>query len=176
MTSAPVTAWPERLALTALVLGFIVLALYGMRAGWRGRARRQASIPAPASTLTARDGSAPRGVLLQVPGRFIGTSIHGDWLDRVVVHDLGVPSPAVLLIHPEGLLLRRTGARDVAIPVADLDNAGFDSAVGGDVVDGALIVTWRLGGHVLDTGFRPQATESYRALADAIDNVRSHSE
>jgi hypothetical protein len=172
VTSAPVTAWPERLALTFLVLGFIVLAVWGMARGWRRRARRHAHLPAPATSL----GTTSATALLQVPGRFVGTSVHGDWLDRVVVHDLGVPSPAVVLVHPTGIELRRTGARDVAIPIELIDAVTVDTAVGGDVVDGALIITWRLGDHVIDTGFRPKAAASYAALKDTIERVRSTTE
>jgi hypothetical protein len=169
VTSAPVTAWPERLALTFLVLGFIVLALMGMRRGWRARARRQAHLPAPDTSLATTSATA----LLQVPGRFVGTSMHGDWLDRVVVHDLGVPSPAVVVVHPAGIEFRRTGALDVAIPIGAIEAVSLDTAVGGDVVDGALIITWRLGEHRLDTGFRPKAPASYAALKDTIERVRS---
>jgi hypothetical protein len=169
VTSAPVTAWPERLALTLLVLGFIVLAIMGMARGWRRRGERQSHLPTPATSLGTTNATA----LLQVPGRFVGTSMHGDWLDRVVVHDLGVPSPAVVVIHPTGIEFRRTGARDLAIPIGVVDAVSLDTAVGGDVVDGALIITWRLGDHVVDTGFRPKAAQSYAALKDTIERVRS---
>ena len=166
MTQMPVTNWPERIALTLLVIAVMVAVFVAMRRGWVARGRRQAHIPAPA-TRVGDQGSA----LLQLPGRFIGTSTHGDWLDRVVVHDLGVPSRATLLVHPQGVHFRREGARDVAIPVEDIVEVKLSDAVGADVVDHAIVITWALGSVTLDTGFRASTAEGHAVGISAITSV-----
>ena len=83
---ATVSDWPARLALVALVAGLIALALWGMRRGWQGRVARHSSMAEP----SAFDAPASSGV----PGLYLGTSMSGDWLDRVAVHELGVRSRA----------------------------------------------------------------------------------
>ena len=163
MKQVEVTNWPERIALTLLVLGILALVFLAMRRGWINRGRRQATIPAPATTI-GNSGS----VLLQVPGRFVGSSTHGDWLDRVVVHDLGVPSKATLVVHADGVHFRRTGARDVAIPASAIAAVRLADAVGADVVSNAIVVTWTLGSAVIDSGFRADTTAAHAAALSAL--------
>ena len=166
MSSAPVTDWPERIALTLATVGLLLLAFYGMRRGWRARAGRQSAIPAPVESL----GTAASAIV-QFPGRFIGSSISGDWLDRVVVHDLGIPSKCTMFVHSEGVVFRREGARDVCIPSASVREIRIDDAVGADVVDSAVVVTWELGPALIDTGFRAQASGAYKAILTAVTSI-----
>lgn len=170
MKQMPVTNWPERIALTLLVIGVMALIFWAMRKGWLARAARQSHIPAPLTRI----GDAST-VLLQVPGRFVGTSIHGDWLDRVVVHDLGVPSKATLQVHAGGVQLYRVGARDVAIPREDIVEASLADAVGADVVNNSIVLTWRLGPVTVDSGFRPDTTAAHAAAISAITSLLSRS-
>lgn len=170
MKQMPVTNWPERIALTLLVVGIMALIFWAMRRGWLARAARQSHIPAPLTQV-----GDPSTVLLQVPGRFVGTSIHGDWLDRVVVHDLGIPSKATLQVHAGGLALHRMGARDVAIPREDIVEASLADAVGADVVNNSIVVTWRLGPVIVDSGFRPDSTAAHAAAMAAINSLLSRS-
>ena len=100
---ATVSDWPARLALVALVAGLIALALWGMRRGWQGRVARHSSMAEP----SAYDAPASSGV----PGLYLGTSISGDWLDRVAVHELGVRSRASFHLVDGGVGIRRDGAR-----------------------------------------------------------------
>ncbi|MFM9135238.1 MAG: hypothetical protein ACKOT0_07375 [bacterium] len=160
--SAPVTQWPLRVALVGLMVGLIALVLLGMRRGWKARAARQGDLPLPPA-----DGLG-QATLGPVPGVFVGTSSAGDWLDRVVVHDLGVRSRADLLAGPSGVLLERTGARDGFVPRAALRGARADRGVAGKAYerDGVLVLTWELGGRLVDTGFRADvAAEQAEALA-----------
>lgn len=163
--SAPVTQWPLRILLVLVVLAVIALVLLAMRAGWRGRARRQADVaepPLPPETLAAVTCGPVTGV-------YLGSTEHGDWLDRIVVHDLGVRSRATAEVGPEGVALRREGARDVLIPAASVRDAGMARGIAGKAYerDGVLVVTWDLGGRLVDTGFRADVAEEQRALRDA---------
>lgn len=159
--SATVTQWPLRIALVALMVALIALVLVGMRRGWKARAARQSDLPAPET-----DG-LERATLGPVPGVFVGSSSAGDWLDRIVVHDLGVRSRADLLVGPSGVLLERAGARDVFVPRSALRAVRSDRGIAGKAYerDGVLILTWELGGRLVDTGFRADvAAEQLEAL------------
>lgn len=164
--SAPVTQWPLRILLVLVVLGVIALVLLGMRAGWRRRARAQGDIAEPLlppevlADITAGPAS----------GVFLGSTHHGDWLDRIVVHDLGVRSRAIAEVGPAGVAVRREGARDVFIPAATVRGAGMARGIAGKAYerDGVLVVTWELGGRLVDTGFRADVADDQVVLRDAI--------
>lgn len=163
--SAEVTQWPLRLLLVAAVLAIIALVLLAMRRGWRNRAARQSDIaeppPAPES-LEARDFGP-------VEGTYLGSTTAGDWLDRIVVHDLGVRSRAEIEVGPPGVLLRREGARDLFIPGGALLAARADRGIAGKVYErgGVLIITWDLDGRLVDTGFRADEADE-QVAAEAV--------
>ena len=166
-TSAPVTQWPLRALLVLIVLGVIALVLLGMRRGWRRRAHSQGDYPEPPMPASwPEDASATACV----PGVFLGTTTHGDWLDRIVVHDLGVRSRAMIAVSPVGVTLLREGALDLLIPAASLHGAGLARGIAGKAYerDGVLVITWDLGGRLIDTGLRADAAEDQRILLDAI--------
>ena len=168
-TSAPVTQWPERLMLVGLVLVAILAALWGMRRGWRRRADRQVDLSAPApapSALTSVD-------LGPVPGVYLGSTFHGDWLDRIVVHEMGVRSRASCEVGYEGILLRREGARDLFVPAENLFSVGTARGIAGKAYErgGVLVVTWDLGDKVLDTGFRADAAEDQESLLAVLQGL-----
>jgi hypothetical protein len=164
-TSAPVTQWPLRILLVLLVLAVIALVLAGMRAGWRRRARGQGDVIAPELPPEV----LPDIVVGPVGGVFVGSTNHGDWLDRIVVHDLGVRSRAVAEIGSSGVALRREGARDVFIPASGVHGAEFARGIAGKAYerDGVLVITWDLGGRLVDTGFRADVAGDQRRLRDA---------
>lgn len=164
--SAPVTQWPLRILLVLVMVGVIALVLLGMRAGWRRRAGRQADVAEPALP----PAFLPDRTVGPVSGVFLGSTHHGDWLDRIVVHDLGVRSRAIAEVGLSGIALRREGARDVFIPAAAVRGAGMARGIAGKAYerDGVLVVTWDLGGRLVDTGFRADAAEEQRVLLDAI--------
>jgi hypothetical protein len=164
--SAPVTQWPMRILLVLVVLGVIALVLLGMRAGWLRRARAQSDIAEPLlpPDVLADPTTEPVG------GVFLGSTQHGDWLDRIVVHDLGVRSRATAEVGAAGVALRREGARDVFIPGECVRGAGMARGIAGKAYerDGVLIITWDLGGRLVDTGFRADVAEEQLILRDAI--------
>lgn len=164
--SAPVTQWPLRALFVLIVLAAIAAALWGMRRGWTARAARQADLgmpPEPPVGLSAVDGTGVGGV-------FLGTTTHGDWLDRIVVHDLGVRSRAVCDVGPEGVLLRREGARDLYVPSALLRSVTTARGIAGKAYErgGVLVMTWDLDGRLVDTGFRADAAEDQGRVLEAI--------
>ncbi|MBM3685965.1 MAG: hypothetical protein FJW85_03055 [Actinobacteria bacterium] len=165
-SSAPVTQWPLRIALVLVVVAVIALVLLGMRAGWRRRARLQADLPAPALPPSTSLAS----VVGPVPGVFLGSTAHGDWLDRIVVHDLGVRSRATAEVGAQGIALRRQGARDVFIPAEALHDAQTGRGIAGKAYerDGVLVLTWELGGRLVDTGFRADVGDEQGELHEAI--------
>lgn len=164
--SAPVTQWPLRILLVFLVIAVIALVLLAMRAGWRRRARLQVDVaepPLPPDTVA-------ESVCGPVGGIFVGSTSHGDWLDRIVVHDLGVRSRASVEVGREGVAVRRQGARDLLIPAASVRGAEMARGIAGKAYerDGVLVVTWDLGGRLMDTGIRADAADEQRALREAI--------
>lgn len=162
--SAPVTQWPLRIGLVLVVVGIIALVLLAMRRGWVRRARSQSSIPAPAIPASVSPGAAAYG------GVFLGSTSHGDWLDRIVVHDLGVRSRVEIEVDEHGVCLWRQGARDLFIPAGDLRGGQAARGIAGKAYerDGVVVITWELGGRLIDTGLRADAADDQRALLAAI--------
>ena len=159
---ATVSDLPARLALVALVVGLIALALWGMRRGWQGRVARHSSMAEP----SAFDAPASSGV----PGLYLGTSISGDWLDRVAVHELGVRSRASFHLVDGGVGIRRDGARSFLIPASAVRGVRTDRGVAGTVrgKDSVIVVTWMLADDVLDTGIRADDDADHAALLDGL--------
>lgn len=112
-----------------------------------------AAFPAPPFELTGEAGAA---MLPETTCVYEGTSMAGDWHDRVGQGDVAQPTPAVLHLSGAGLLIDRSGASPLWIPAGAIRGAHAGRSLAGTVQpnDGYLIVTWQLGGHLLDTGFR----------------------
>ena len=162
---AQVTNWPARILLVAAMLGLIALALWGMRRGWVNRGRRQADLPAPAT-------EPPAGAVLVSPveGLFAGTGASGSWMDRIVVHDLGVRSRASVSWGPSGVWFDREGARDLFIPATAIRAVRADRGVAGTVRarDSMVVVTWQLGDRQVETGFRADLTSAHATVLDGF--------
>lgn len=167
----------ERALWVIVLVVLAALVMYGMRRGWVNRARGQAAqLPEfPAAPV----GIAEQPQLLsEETGFYVGTTRAGDWQDRIVVGDVGHRAEAVAKLHESGLLLERTGATPLWIPAELFRDARVDHKLANKVVPGAgmLVVTWQLGDHALDTGFRaddkaPQTTwaETLRAMVPGRD-------
>jgi hypothetical protein len=108
---------------------------------------------------------------------YASTTTHGDWLDRIAVHGLGVRSNALAEVSEAGVLFSRQAAPDLFIPAADLVGAELAPGIAGKVTggEGIVLVTWRLGGRTLDTGFHPRAKAERARLVSEI-NVLSGQE
>lgn len=164
-TTPAVTDWPQRLALTFLVLAVVALTVYGMWHGWRARSRRQAFLPA-LPPLPTEPGTA----IASCEGRYVGTVFAPEWLNRVVAHGLGAPGRAGATVFPQGLQLDRDGEVAVFIPLAAIASVTSGRGLAAHVAekDGLLVVTWQLGDSLLATAFRADVTAEQAALADAL--------
>ena len=164
--SAPVTDWMPRILLTLAVLAIIGLGVWGMRRGWRARAARQSDVPVPPGPPAWFDSGMPPGV----PGTYVATTRSGDLLDRIVVHGLGHRGRAELHIGADGVLIDRVGEVPVWIPRESLTDVRLGSGQAQKAYEagGLILVTWRLGEHLLDTGFRADDPEAHLAAATEL--------
>jgi hypothetical protein len=154
-------------AQVALLLLLLVPALWGlMWWGWRSRGRRQDDVPA----LPAAPEPLPPSLFGPVEGVYVSSTRAGDWLDRVVAHGLGTRTEAQVSVHAEGVHVRRTGAPDVWVPVADLDGVRRERGAAGKFVgeQGLVVLTWTLGTARLDTALRPRYDRDRDGLEQAV--------
>jgi len=142
-----------RRLLAVLVLALVLVAVgTGMVRGWRARGRRQSGIAAPRVPPADLGGPA-----FTLTGTYVSTTTAGQFLDRVVAHGLGPRAAAELAVHPSGLVLSRDGADPLFVPAADVVGLGDSAGMAGKVLarPEILLIRWRAGDTVLDTGFRP---------------------
>jgi hypothetical protein len=176
--AAAVSDGTSRALLTALVVLAVVGVLVLMRRGWRRRAGRQADLPVPsdqplpgpAATPAAAPDADSATRCGPVSGRYLATTSTGDWLDRIVVHGLGVPSRADVTVRDDGVLITRTGARDLFVPRDDVLGARLGRGIAGAVYEegGLVVLSWQLGDQVLDTGFRAKQADEHAELVAAV--------
>ncbi|GIU57265.1 hypothetical protein [Arthrobacter sp. NicSoilC12] len=154
--------------LVTLVLIGVALALIAV--GWRNRLRRQSDVE-PLPEVPAELG-AP---LAAADGQYVASTTAGDWLDRIAVHNLGIRTNAKLSVHPEGVLFERAGAGPVFIPAGRLTAVRQESGMAGKFVekDGLLVLSWMLGSHELDTGYRTRRAEDKAVLLTTLQDLIS---
>lgn len=173
----------ERFVLTLLVIGLFLLVAFGMWRGWRRKAREQSVRYAPfpevpehlADPEVAR-GAGPRDT---ATGIYVATTRSGHWQDRIVTRGAGVRGPATLRRYTAGVVVDRDGAPGFFIPAESLVDAKTAKAMAGKVMgtNGLLVITWRLGETLVDTGFRgddisvyPQWIHALLAMAPPEDS------
>lgn len=157
-----------RIALTAGVLAIWSLGVWGMWRGWRGRIARTALPILPAAPeLPGAD------VVVPLVGVYLGTTYAGAWLERVAASRLGEPSSGWLRVFPTGLLVRRPSYDDLFLPAGALLSVRTDTAHAGRVIahDGLLVVGWRHGGQLLETGFRGNDRSRHAAVVAAVSEL-----
>jgi len=165
----PVTHLGERLAWSGLLLVLLLVLYLLMWRGWRRRAARQADLP----PLAERPDVLSGDLVPPVPGVYVSSTTAGDWLDRIVVRDLGVRSRAVAHVTGSGVSFDREGAADVFVPSAWLRGVRRERGMAGKFVEegGLVVVTWELGDRTLDTGFRADRSASVAVLVEAIGRL-----
>jgi hypothetical protein len=148
------------------ILLVIALVYWLMRQGWNWRKTVQSGLPEPAAVP-----SRPTEPILEAEGRYVGTTTAGNWLDRVAAHRLGDRSLVELTLAAEGLTVVRPASQSFFIPVGDLRGARLDKGLAGKVFPegGLLVVTWRLGDKLLDSGFRADRSEQHDNWVTAIE-------
>ena len=113
------------------VFGFLVVVAIGvvirrMLRGWRNRAQRQVALigdlPAPPELINSALVAPTRGL-------YLGSTIAGNWLDRVAADDLGHRCKAVLTRYPEGILLERSGAGPIWMPETSISGVRAERAM-----------------------------------------------
>ena len=153
----------------ALLVGLGALGLWGMVRGWRSRAARTAQIVPSVPAVPAEPG-APRTD--DVEAVYVSSTRAGDWLERVVAHDLGTRSPAQVRVHDAGVLITRTGARDLWVPAAALLDVSTSSGQAGKFVgrDELVVLTWvpdATTGTAIDTALLVRHDDERPVLLDA---------
>ena len=155
-----VTAWPQRLILTAVVVAVTALAVWGMWRSWHKRA----AVDLPVRT-------APQGYVadLEIPGRYVGTAPAEDWMRRVVANGMGAPGNAVASVAAPGVLLTRQGESPLYLAADQITGVELGRGVAGQVAekDGLVLWFWQAGDTALQTGFRPDAPQDVAHLLDA---------
>lgn len=155
-----VTAWPQRLALTALMIGIIALVCWGMWRNWHRRAQQK---------LAVQTVPADFQPVMQVEGFYLGTSPADNWMIRITANGMGAPGRAQVAVGEPGLLLRRLGEQDIYIAGDQIDAVELGRGVAADVAekDGVVLWFWRAGDVGLQTGFRPDAPGDVARLLGA---------
>ncbi|WP_249051677.1 hypothetical protein [Cellulomonas fimi] len=169
-----------RTALTvAVIVALGLVALLAMRRGWQRRASRSGAVvpelfPLPDDAALGGPRTAP------VEAVYVSSTTAGDWLDRVVAHDLGARSNAVVQVFDAGVRVLREGARDLFIPADRVRGVRTEGGMAGKFVggDGLVVVTWQApdpAAALLDTGFRTRRAADRAPLIDAVGALTADS-
>ena len=154
------------IALVAVCL----LAVYGLMVGWRHRGARQSGL---AALPAVPDGLGP-DLVTPVTGMYVSTTTAGSWQDRIVAHGLGRRAVGAIRLSAEGVCIERDGGDDIFVPAAALVDVTTAPGIAGKVIgqpDGILIVRWRLGETLVDSGFRADRVELQDDFLDAAADV-----
>lgn len=160
----------NKIASLLLVVVLAAVAAGLIAIGWRGRLKRQSGLgqlPEVPETLS------PAGIVAE--GQYVATTTAGDWLDRVAVHGLGFRGNAEMSVHPEGVLFDRKGTAPLFVPAAAVTDCGSAAGMAGKFVekDGLVVLSWRLGEHEFDTGFRTRLAADRQPLLEALQELIS---
>lgn len=145
---AAVTQWPLRIALVLATLAVIAAAVWLLRIGWvRRRDRQGMMLPAVHEPTVAALRAEPGH-----PGKYVGTVIAGNLIDRVVA--AGGVAAASVHVGAQGLLIDRQGPGAMLIPataVTDLTTVpGMLQRRYGR--QGIVLVSWLWGDREVSTG------------------------
>ncbi|NAZ84596.1 PH-like domain-containing protein [Kineococcus indalonis] len=163
-----------RFVWTIVLLVALLLLWRMMFSGYRGRALRQKMLPRP---IGSRDWQGMRDAF---EGVYVSTTDAENSLDRIAAHGLGTRSAVAVGFVEEGVGFLRQGARSFVVPTADVVGVGHGPGMVGKWVgrgDGLVVLRWRLGDRVVDTGVKPRrAAEGARFAEQVEELVRRHRE
>ncbi|MER6822457.1 hypothetical protein ABT316_23575 [Streptomyces cellulosae] len=171
--SAEVTDWAARMGWVVGLALFVALVYWLMREGWKWRGTLQSDLP---ELHSAPDDPGP--ATLTMSGRYHGSTTAGQWLDRIVAHGLGTRSRAELTLSDAGLDVVRPGADDFFVPADALREARLDKGIAGKVLTegGLLVITWKHGDRLIDSGFRSDHAAEHTEWVDALTNMINKTE
>lgn len=145
----------ERLVPVLLLALLFLAALAAMAWGWRRRGRSQQHLPVPTDRPLSDLGEGiAHG---PVDAVYVDTVLAEQPLERIVAHGLGQRAKARVSLGDGGSYrIEREGAPDLTIPSTDLAEVTSGPGMAGKFIggDGLLIIRWRLGDQLLDTGLR----------------------
>ena len=150
-------------AIGAYIFAFVIVVIIGvligrMLRGWKHRGKRQLALLGELPPVPDLLSSA---IVAPTRGLYVGSTLAGNWLERIAAGDLGFRSKAVLTRYPEGILLERSGATPIWIPEDAIAGIRAERALAGKVA-GILAIRWRLpSGTEIDTGFRGDDRSDY---------------
>ncbi|WP_029089098.1 hypothetical protein [Brevibacterium album] len=155
----------ERLIPTLVLLGVAGLVFAGMWWGWRRRSRAQQGLPAPPAPVEGSEVLAA-----PVEGMYVATTTAGDPYDRIAAHGLGLRTQALVVATAAGLVIERSGTRDLLLPWEAITGVRAGQGMIGKFVEpaGLVIVGWRLGDTEVETGFRTRAAALRTPLIETI--------
>jgi hypothetical protein len=149
------------LIVAAVIAVLIAFLIRQMMRGWLRRAQRQAQLIGALPPLPDTVGPA---LIPATKGLYVGSTLAPSWLDRIAVGDLGYRAKAVITRYPEGIMLQRTGAVPIWIPVDAIEAIRTEKGIAGKAMthEGILAIRWRLpSGTEIDTGFRADDRSVY---------------
>ncbi|MBB2902858.1 hypothetical protein FHR75_003694 [Kineococcus radiotolerans] len=156
------------LAVVLLVLALLVLWRM-MFMGYRGRALRQRrDLPRP---IGSKDW---KGLRDPVEGVYVSTTDAENALDRIAAHGLGSRSAVQIGFVDEGIGLLRQGARSFVVPLADVVGIGHGPGMVGKWIGkekGLIVLRWKLGDRVVDTGVKPRHPAEGAAFAEQVEEL-----
>jgi hypothetical protein len=162
-----------------LILTLLVVLLAAVYVTYQGRYRRRSRfLPMlPPFPMPPPELSGPEGAELLPPttGTYAGTAMAGDWQDQITIGDIGTETSATMHLSRAGVLLDRVGATPLWIPTETIRGARLGKALAGKVMttDGLLVITWQLGGRLLDTGFNGHDKDVYPDWLLALGRLKA---
>jgi hypothetical protein len=162
--SAPVTEIGKRAFLTLIMFVLIGLSFWGMRIGWKNRSRQDIELPSTDIPAGAIKFTEP------LLARFAGTTTSGSWLDRITNFDLGTPRGVDLQVFNTGIYLSDQSQFSLWIAKEQITNIATKQGIAGDVVekDGMLVITWKLGDLLVDSGLRVNRHADHELIVSAL--------
>lgn len=155
-----------RPAFALLMAAIAIIAFLAMWWGWRGRARRDATVRGSATP--------PSGDVIAVFPRvsYVSTTPAGEPFSRVAAPGLRYRGPAAVTVRRDGVTIEVRGEAPVHLSRSMLRGSGSASARVGKAVErgGLALVCWHFAGRDLESSFRldsPADQERFRAAIDA---------
>ncbi|GAA4527779.1 hypothetical protein GCM10023160_24580 [Brachybacterium paraconglomeratum] len=155
-----------------LLAVLFALILCAMVWGWRRRGRSQQHLPAPEDAPLEQLGEAVAHG--PVDAVYVDTVLAEQPLERVVAHGLGQRAKASVTLGDQGSWrLEREGIGSITIPGSAVTELTSGPGMAGKFIggDGLLIIRWRLGDQLLDTGLRLARRADHDLLLSRKENA-----